>query len=41
MVGQLVISTKVEAGQVVNLKKGIYLVRLQSDKGILVQKVML
>ena len=41
MVGQLVISTKIEAGQVVNLKKGIYLVRLQSDKGILVQKVML
>ena len=39
--GQLVITSKVEAGQVLNLKKGIYLVRLQSAKGILVQKVML
>jgi hypothetical protein len=41
MVGQLVVSTKVEAGQMLNMKKGIYLVRLQSTKGILVQKIML
>ena len=41
MVGQLVISSKVEEGQVLNLNKGIYLVRLQSTKGILVQKVIL
>jgi len=41
MVGQLVLSTKVEDGQVLNLNKGIYLVRLQSTKGIMVQKVIL
>jgi hypothetical protein len=41
MVGQLVVSTKVEAGEVINLKKGIYLVRLLSTKGIMVHKVIL
>jgi hypothetical protein len=41
MVGQLVVSTKVDAGEVINLKKGTYLVRLQSTKGIMVQKVIL
>ena len=41
IVGQLVLSLQVEDGQVLNLNKGIYLVRLQSTKGILVQKVIL
>jgi hypothetical protein len=41
MVGQLVVSAKVDAGEVLNLKKGIYLVRLHSTKGIMVQKVIL
>lgn len=41
MVGQLVVSAKVEAGELLNLKKGVYVVKLKSTKGILVQKIML
>lgn len=41
VLGQTVKSVRVEAGQVIDLKKGIYLVRLQSSKGIMVQKVVI
>jgi len=41
MIGQLVLSSQVVDGQVLHLNKGIYLVRLQSTNGILVQKVIL
>jgi hypothetical protein len=41
MVGQVLHSSKVEAGQLISLQKGIYVVRLQSTKGIFVQKIML
>jgi hypothetical protein len=40
-VGQVLHSSKVEAGQLISLQKGIYVVRLQSTKGIFVQKIML
>jgi hypothetical protein len=41
MVGQVLHSSKVEAGQLISLQKGIYVVRLQSARGIFVQKIML
>jgi hypothetical protein len=41
MVGQVLHSSKVEAGQLISLQKGIYVVRLQSAKGVLAQKIIL
>lgn len=41
LMGQVVFSTEAEAGQIINLSKGIYLVRLQSTKGNRVQKVVI
>ena len=41
VLGQTIITEHVEAGQVVNLNKGIYLLQLQSNKGVMVQTVLL
>ncbi len=41
VLGQTIKTEYVEAGQVVNLNKGIYLVQLQSNKGVMIQKILL
>jgi hypothetical protein len=41
VLGQTIKTEYVEAGQFINLNKGIYLVQFQSNKGIMVQKIFL